>query len=46
MINGGTIKTSSPKPDALPGCATPRPHYLYSYYLLIQQVKERQNDTI
>ena len=37
--------TSSPKPDALPGCATPRVVFLYSKYLSFQQLNEKENDT-
>ena len=37
--------TSSPKPDALPGCATPRVVFLYNNYLSFQQMKEIENDT-
>jgi len=41
----GTLWTSSPKPDALPGCATPRYVVLYLFYSSFQQLKEKENET-
>ena len=39
------LRPSGPKPDALPGCATPRLVVLYLFYLSFQQLKEKENDT-